>query len=214
MYFNILKSKKGFTLFELVIVATILGILTAVSVPMFINAFDAQARKDCKTQCTVIKAQVKEAMTGMMDNGAAQYKEEKVGEKVVKNLRIDFSKVQGDHKTTYTDDGIAGNADDDYSGKECFVLIEDQDIPGKIAFTLGDLRGGYRPQNLNEYKEGCDQGYFLKKKKLENVKFYTYLANAEIPLCPFSDPDKKEFYYYYVFEDGSVICSCPECHEN
>jgi prepilin-type N-terminal cleavage/methylation domain-containing protein len=214
MFFRILKSKKGFSLVELMTVVVILGILSAVAVPMFINAFDAQARKDCKNQVTVIEAQVKEAMTGMMDNGAAQYKTELVGGIENKYLWIDFSKIQDDHKAKYAADDVEGNSDDVYNNKQCFVLIKSQDIPGKIAFTLGDLRGGYRPQNLNEYKEGCDQGYFLKKKKLENVEFYKYLPNEEIPICPFSNPDKNEIYYYYIFDDGEVICSCPKCHKN
>ena len=212
MFFNIVKSKKGFTFVELMTVVVILGILSAVAVPMFISSYNAQARKDCKNQVTVIEAQVKEAMAGMIDNGAAQYKTDPVTGKTY--LAIDFSKPQSDHKAKYVADDIIGNSDDAYDNKDCFVLIKSQDIPGKIAFTMSDLRGGYRPSHINEYNEGCDQGYFLKKKRLENVEFYKYLANEEIPICPFSDPDKDEIYYYYIFEDGEVICSCPKCHEN
>lgn len=214
MFFRILKSKKGFTFVEIMTVIVILSILTAVAVPLFNFAFDAQRRKDCKNQTTVIETLVKEGMYGMIDNGAAQYKRDSALN-VIKpeTVWIDFSKVQSDHKTVYEADEIEGNSDDEYDGKECFVLIKDQGIAGKIAFTMSDLRGGYRPNANQDYEVGCKNGYYLKKKKLENIPFYTYLANSEIPVCPFSDPDKGEDYYYYIFEDGTVICSCPECHE-
>jgi hypothetical protein len=41
--------------------------------------------------------------------------------------------------------------------------------------------------------------------------FYTYCANQEPPICPFSDEDAP--IYYYVFEDGTVICPNEACHE-
>ncbi len=213
MFFRLLKSKKGFSLVELMTVVIVLGILTAVAVPVFVSGYKKQARNDCKSQCVVIEAQVEEAMYGMFDSGAMQYKRNDEGKVIVpKTVAIDFSNVQSDHKTTYDADDIEGNSDDAYDGKECFVLIKSQQISGKIAFTLGDLRGGYRPSNIKEYEDGFVHGYHLKKKKLENEEFYTFLANQEIPVCPFSDPDKGENYYYYIFEDGTVICSCPECH--
>ena len=212
--FRFLRSKKGLTVVELMIVVMVLGILAGVAVPMLSSAYTKQMKKDCRNQCTVIEAQVKEAMCGMLDNGTMQYKRNSDGQIIVpKTVAIDFSKVQADHKTTYDADGISGNSDDEYDGKECFVLIKDQGIPGKIAFTISDLRGGYRPSNIKEYEDGLVGGYYLKKKKLENEKFYTYLANQEIPVCPFADSDKAEDYFYYIFEDGTVICSCPECHE-
>lgn len=212
MFFKIMQSRKGFSMVEMLVAVLILGILTAVGVPIFVSGYRAQARKDCRSQCTVIEALVQEAMYGMIDNGAAQYKRDSALNPVVpKTVWIDFSKVQDDHKEVYEADGITGNSDDEYDDKACFVLIEDQGIPGKIAFTLSDLRGGYRPSNIKDYNEGCKQGYHLKKKKLENNKFYMYLANEEIPVCPFSDEDNE--YYYYIFEDGTVLCSCPECHE-
>ncbi len=215
MFFRLLKSKKGITLVEMIVVVLILGILTAVGVPVFASGYRKQAREDCANQCTVIEALVKEAMYGMIDNGMAQYKRDSALNPVEpKTVWIDFSKVQGDHKTVYEDDGIDGNSDDAYDGKACFVLIEDQKIPGQIAFTLGDLRGGYRANKNQEYNEGCKTGNYLKKEKLKDVKFYKYLANQEIPVCPFNDAEKGKNYYYYIFEDGSVICSCPECHEN
>lgn len=217
MLFKILKSKKGFTVSELMTVVTVMAILTAVAVPLFTSAYNGQMKKDCQSQCTVLEAQVKEGMYGMIDNGAAQYKRDSALN-VIKpeTVWIDFSKVQSDHKEVYEADDIAGNSDDDYDGKECFVLIKDQGIAGELAFTMSDLRGGYRPNANQDYEVGCKSGYYLKKKKLENIPFYTYLANSEIPICPFADYEDKDNtndYRYYIFEDGTVICSCPECHE-
>ena len=218
MFFRLLKSKKGFTLVELMTVVTILGILTAVAVPVYFSNYKKKAREDCENQRIVVETLVKEAMTGMLDSGAAQYKTETrdhpsplPGFKETydyKYLCINFEKVPAAHKTTYSADNITGNADDAYNGKTCFKLTADEDE----AFTLGDLRGGYRTDTSLEYNEGCKQGYYLKKKKLENMAFYKYLANAEIPVCPFTDAENKVFYNYYIFEDGTVLCSCPECH--
>ncbi len=203
MFFRIFKSRKGYTMVEILVVVVVLGILTAVAVPVFAVSLDSQRKKDCKSQATVINAAVEEAMYGMFDNGKRQPK-------------IDFSKVsQGDHKTKYTADEIEGNGDDQYDGKECFVLGLDQAVPGVIAFTLGDLRGGYRADKFADYDTGFDQGHYLKKEKLKNVKFYQYLVNQEIPVCPFADfddNDKTNDYLYYIFEDGTVLCSCPKCH--
>lgn len=214
MFFRIIKSQKAFTLVEVMMVVLIMGILSAVAIPAFVSGYKNQARDDCKNQRTVIEALVQEAMYGMIDNGAAQYKRDSALNPVEpKTVWIDFNRsgLQDDHKEVYEDDGIVGNSDDEYDGKPCFVLIYDQQIPGEIAFTLGDLRGGYRPNSNQDYEEGCKNGYHLKKKKLADVKFYKYLANQEIPVCPFED--KTNDYYYYIFEDGTVLCSCPECHE-
>lgn len=197
--YGFLTSKKGYTFVEVLIVVLVLGILVAIGVPIFTGGIKMQKVKDCNNQKVVIKSTFQEAMTGMMDNGKSQPK-------------IYFNKIQADHKTTYPGDGKTGNNDDAFVGKECFVLIEDQEISGKLAFTLGDLRGGYRDINVApEYNDGCQYGTFLKKKKLKDVKFYSYLANYEIPVCPFEDDDHD--YHYYIFEDGTVLCSCPDCND-
>lgn len=201
--YKLLLSEKGFTLVELIVVVTVLAILTAVAVPVAGSVIKTQRIKDCKNQAQLISTAVQQAMYGMIDNGKRQPK-------------LYIAQAQADHRTTYSADSVIGNADDEYDGDVCFVLIYDQQIPGKIAFTLGDLRGGYRDvNNVPDYNDGCLNGNYLKKAKLKDTPFHNYLSNNEIPVCPFADydnTDKTDDYYYYIFEDGSVICSCPECH--
>ena len=216
MLFSLLKSKKGVTFVEIMTVVIVIGILSAVSVPLLTGLAKRKKIEDCANQRILIATAVEQGLSGMIDNGKKQPK-------------IYFQKVQADHKTKYTGDGVTGNADDSYVNQECFVLIEDQGIPGKIAFSLGDLRGGYgigqrnsRNELIMDYTEACDYGYYLKKKKLADNKFYKYLANEEIPVCPFVDKEDKKTdnddYHYYIFWNETkkcveVVCSCPDCHE-
>ncbi len=196
MLYRYFLSKKGFTMMEILIVVLVLGVLVGVAVPIFSGVVEMQKKKDCKNQRAVVNGLVLEAMTGMMDNGKKQPK-------------IYFDKVQGDHKTKYPE--TPGDGDNDYEDKYCFMLAPTGG--GMVAFTLGDLRGGYRDLNVaEEYDEGCDHGWFLKKSKLKNVMFYTYCSNQEPPICPFSDEDDP--IYYYIFEDGTVICPNEKCHED
>ena len=238
--YRFLLSKKGYSFVEVLIVVVILGILVAIGVPVFYGGYKKNAIKDCNNQKTIISTLFGEVTTGMMDSGKPQPK-------------VDFSRVQADHKTTYPGDGVNGTKDDAYVGKECFVLIEDQGIPGKIAFTMGDIRGGYfgkdqwnqarnnenypggfgykypewpsgEPESeafensvaTYKYELGCEYGYYLKKATMENEKFYLHFTNEEIPICPFADFDNSsttDDYRYYIFEDGTVVCSCPHCNE-
>lgn len=84
------------------------------------------------------------------------------------------------------------------------------------TLTLADIRGGYRPNTYPDdwdcYQAGCSGGYFLKKKALQDVPFYTYFANQEMPKCPFDKDDgSDEDYFYYISADGKVYCTCPYC---
>jgi prepilin-type N-terminal cleavage/methylation domain-containing protein len=205
-YFN---SKKGFTMMEILIVVIVLGILVAIAVPVFATGLRKQKEDDCRNQCLVIETAVKQAMFGMIDNGERQ-------------PRITFK------CTTYSGDPLTGHsvvANDTIIGAEnpegegyCFVLTDDPET----CFTLAQLRGGYRPgttaaflnQGLDDYKAGCDKGYYLKKIKYQadnkgkGTPFYMFLDNQEVPVCPFADDDNTQGYYYYVVEDGSVHCTC------
>lgn len=202
MLYRYLLSKKGFTLVEMLVVVVIMSILVAVAVPVFSSTVTLQKKKDCKNQRVIVEGLVLEAMTGMMDNGKAQ-------KDTNGNLKIYFNKVHDLRKTQYPQ--TDGDSDNAYEDKDCFILAPNN-VNGKQAFTLGDLRGHYRPPEYDEYSEGCDAGFFLKKSKLEDVRFYTYCANHEPPICPFSDEDDP--IYYYIFEDGTVLCPNEACHED
>ncbi len=195
--YRYLLSEKGFTAIEILTVVVILGILTAVGVPVFTSIQKTQEINDCKNQRTVIQALVKEAMYGMVDNGMPQYK---IVDGVMDKdeIVIDFAKVT--RKTTLTK--IEKDTCTKYQGEDCFVLVQGDD-----CFTLGELRGGYR-DGVEEYEDGCKLGNYLKKEKYADTPFYLFLSNEEVPVCPRNNSAK-----YYIFADGTVVCSCHDCHE-
>lgn len=191
--FRFLCSKKGFTLVELLIVITVLGILVAIAVPIFSASLKKQRQDDCRNQCLVIETAIQQAMYGMMDNGRKQ-----------NNIGI-ATWPDGDNKVHYDPDAghIKLKIDDEF--KYTFYT------PLNETLTLGQIRGGYNPDYS---KESCElTGKYLKKQKLENVPFYTFLDNQEIPVCPFADDTNSQGYYYCIFSDGTVCCTCPECNE-
>lgn len=201
MLYRFLSSKKGFTMMEILIVVIILGILVGVAVPVYTGVLNTQKRNDCRNQKLVIQTAVKQAMFGMMDNGKRQ-----------EEIAIPFWPDGGDlMKKQYRPDdpNFKLNVDSALNYKYYTKLDE--------AITLGDIRGGYRDINqYPDYKDGCDKGFYLKKQKLENVEFYKYLDNQEIPVCPFADYENEptdDDYFYCIFYDGTVCCTCPECNE-
>ena len=225
--FKFLLSKKGFTLTEIFTVVVIIAILAAVAVPIFSSSVKKQKQNECQNNRTIISTAVEQVMYGMIDNGK---KQESIKDETgaITRYALDFnnSKIQGDHKATYPavavkdEDGI-GVKDNKYVGKPCFVLCESQQIPGKVAFTIGDIRGGYRDiANVPDYKDGCANGNYLKKEALKDKPFYEILDNQEIPVCPFADYDNTptdDNYYYHILWDTEtdsikVLCSCPECN--
>ncbi len=192
MLYKFFLSKKGFTMVEILVGVLVLGVLTAVAVPIFDASLTTQRRKDCKNQRLVIETAVQQAMFGMIDNGRRQ-------DKINIALWAD-----GANKIQYNPNGqIKFNLDESYNYTYYTPLNE--------SLTLGQIRGGYNPDYS---KESCEMtGKYLKKQKLENVEFYKYLDNAEIPVCPFADDTNSQGYYYCIFADGTVCCTCPDCNE-
>ena len=201
MLYRFFLSKKGFTLVELMAVVVVLSVLTAVAVPLFLGGLKKQKIDDCRNQRLVIETAVKQAMYGMFDNGKRQ---EEIDIAHWPDGGEFYKKIYNPNNTE-----LIFNVGAEYNYKYFTKLDE--------ALTLGKIRGGYRDINqYPDYKDGCEmQKSFLKKKKLENVEFYKYLDNQEIPVCPFADyenTDTKDDYYYCIFFDGTVCCTCPECN--
>lgn len=192
MLYKLFLSKKGFTMVEILIVVLVLGILTAIAVPVFSLSLKKQRQDDCRNQRLVIETAVQQAMYGMIDNGRKQ-------DKINIALWAD-----GANKIQYNPNGqIKFNLDESYNYTYYTPLNE--------SLTLGQIRGGYNPDYS---KESCElTGKYLKKQRLENVAFYTYLDNMEIPVCPFADDTNSQGYYYCIFADGTVCCTCPDCNE-
>ena len=74
MLYKFLRSEKGYTFVEVMIVVVVLGILVAVGVPIFSAGIKSQKIKDCNNQRVVVQSLVQEAMGGMIDNGRMQEK--------------------------------------------------------------------------------------------------------------------------------------------
>lgn len=183
-----LNTKKGFTLVELMVVVLIMSILVVVAIPTYNAVSKARRLDDCLGNRVIIQNLVREAMYGMRDNGK---KQDVITMEFADPLHVVNSPI---------------NFPEGYANEKCFILTKDD----ATAFTLGDIRGGYREEGT--YDEGCDSKRYLKRKDLANVKFYSYLANGELPQCAFEEPHEEE-YQYYIFSDATVLCDCPDCLE-
>ena len=181
-----LKSKKGFTLTELIVVVAVMAVLVVVAVPTYNAVSKTRRIDDCLGNRIMIENILQEAMFGMRDNGK---KQTEINMAFANPLHVAKSPI---------------NFPEGYANVDCFILTKDE----STAFTLGDIRGGYRSEGT--YEQGCESKHYLKRRDLASVKFYTYLANSEIPQCAFEEPNGKE-YTYYIFSDGTVLCDCPEC---
>ena len=184
-----LNTKKGFTLVEIMICVVLISILTAVAIPIYNYVSTNEKLDDCFMNRQMISFAVKEVMNGMIDNGKKQ-------DIILMEL------AEPTHVTI-----SPKNFPEGYSERKCFKLSYDE----LTTVTLGDIRGGYRV-GISSYDIGCEQGNYLKRANLADVKFYTKLANAEIPQCKFEEDHDTEF-YYYIFDDATVLCDCPECLE-
>ena len=195
-----LNSKKGFTLAEIMIVVVIMGILSAVAIPTYIGVSKNRKIDDCTMNRLTISTVVQEAMNGMLDNGK---KQDKIYMDKATNVYTIPASSEGDDPNSDEDDFVSPFPTE-YWGVKCIKLTD---------CTLGDIRGGYRDvSKYKDYDEGCNAGNYLKRSDLASRQFTSYLANGEIPQCKFEEDDGTE-YNYYILEDGTVICDCPECIE-
>lgn len=202
MLYRFLISQKGFTMMEMLIAVAVLGILVSVAVPVFDAALKVQRRNDCRNQELVLETAVMQAMYGMLDNGRRQ-----------EEIDIANWPDGGEfYKSQYNpnDSNLKLNLDSEYDYKYFTILDE--------KLTLGKIRGGYRDiYQYPDYRDGCEQQKcFLKKQKLENVEFYRFLDNQELPVCPFANYENEKTddnYFYCIFYDGTVCCTSPECNK-
>lgn len=104
---NTRKSKKGFTLIELIVVIAILGILAAILIPQF-SGFTDRAKQ---TQALTDAKQFATAMDGLRaekGNGSAAFTQANVeamafGGDTPKSVISGFSEVTGAFTATYTE---------------------------------------------------------------------------------------------------------------
>lgn len=204
MLYRYLISKKGFTMMEMLIAVAVLGILVGIAVPVFDASLKVQKRNDCRNQVLVIQTAVKQVMFGMIDNGRRQ-----------EEINIASWPDGGQFfKQQYTpnDTSLKLNVGSEYDYKYFTKLDE--------VLTLGIIRGGYNP----DYDEASCKatGKYLKKQKLENIEFYKTLdleevdGEKQIPVCPFANYENdttEDDYFYCIFYDGTVCCTCPACNK-
>ena len=236
MLYRFLLSKKGYSFVEVLIVVVILGILVAVGVPIFVSGYRAQAVKDCNNQKTIISTLFGEVTAGMMDSGKTQSKVDFSRVPSGRKTTYPGDGVNGNKDDAYvgkscfllTDDPNAaftiGDIRGGYFGKDQWNQARNnENYPGGFGYKYPEWPSGEPESEAFEnsvatykYELGCEYGYYLKKKAMENEIFYLHFTNEEIPVCPFADFDNSsttDDYRYYIFEDGTVFCTCPHCNE-
>ena len=211
MLYRFLRSKKGFTFVEIMVCVTVLGILTAVAVPVFAFSLKKQKVKDCMNQAQLIETTIQQTMTGMIDNGRKQ-------EDINGDLFIPFL---ADSNFTFADGETVPtvlNASDVFTNTADPCNAKGKCVKFTSALTIGQIRGGYRANTKDpagkDYDAYCKSNKnYLKKFDIRNTPMLAYLANGEMPVCPFVSDDATDEARntYYVFSDGTVACSCTEC---
>ena len=200
------RDKRGLTFVEVMTVVIVLGILTAVAVPVFSANIARQRAQDCVRLRIMIATTVQQCMYGQIDNGKKQ-----------DSITFDTSADNYKSSVTVLDTSGASLGTINYP---CYCLD---------GLTVGQVRNGYRTKNdgnaataaldLNEkpYEQGCEEGHYLKKFSMKDTTLLTFLANQEMPLCPFDEANSDNAGYgthhYYVTADGRVFCDNPDCYK-
>ncbi len=177
-FLNIFKTKKGFTLVEIFMCVTVLGILTAVAIPIFNVSLKKKKQEDCNNQKQMISTTVKEAMAGMMDSGKAQ-----------SVIPIDEQHpIEASHLY-----------------KKVYLRITDctlGDIRGGYRAS-GKVDAS---NTTNTYDDGCKANHYLKKYDMKDTKLYIFFSNQELPRCPFDDDGTKGA-EYVIDIYGNCFCT-------
>ena len=205
------RDKRGITFVEIMTVVIVLGILTAVAVPVFSANISRQRAQDCVRLRIMIATTVQQCMSGMIDNGKKQdtitfYDK---SESTTKNY---FQKIE----VKAANGTVLGTINE-----PCYRLDE---------LTVGQVRNGYRTiddhgtaataalgVNDKTYEQGCGEGAYLKKFSMKNTPLLAFFANQEKPMCPFDEAnsDNTDYgtHHFYVTSDGRVFCDNPDCYK-
>ncbi len=206
------RDKRGITFVEIMTVVIVLGILTAVAVPVFSANISRQRAQDCVRLRIMIATTVQQCMSGMIDNGKKQdtitfYDK---NESTTKNY---FQKVE----VKAANGTVLGTINE-----PCYRLDE---------LTVGQVRNGYRTKtngdpataalgvNEKTYEQGCEEENHphLKKFSMKDTPLQAFFANQEMPMCPFDEAniDNTDYgtHHFYVTSDGRVFCDNPDCYK-
>ncbi len=201
MVFRFLHSKKGFTLTEIFMCVAVLGILTAVAVPIFNVSLKKRRYEDSCSQAQMIQTTIQQIMYGMIDNGKKQ-------DEIYLISKCDDDIIKDGKTTAFTTVSFPGSDD---SKKEWVLFTPD--------ITVAQIRGGYRSTGALDatdtptYDAGCKAYNYLKKFDFaeNSIKVSACFSNQEMPICPFVEDEGT--YTYYFDKDGNVLCGCEKCRE-
>lgn len=128
MLYKYLRSNKGFTLTEIMIVVVILGILTAVALPLFHGVLYIQKRNDCKSNREIIEGTIKQAMLGKMDDGVPQ-------RNLADELYINMERANNKVKLDYNEENKTYKESEN-GDIECFKIVPLKEGTGSDYVTI------------------------------------------------------------------------------